>query len=337
MKTVRTLLLFTLALSVTGTVDGQWCTGKNHIVWPNANPVWDFCWISPPDSSGPDGSGLELRHVFYKGKRVFWRANMPVLNVLYDQPSGFCGPTYRDWMTDLAPFKADNIILPGYAEPTSTPVTTCDTPGSDPGTFSGVAVEKLGDRVVLTTQTEAGWYRYIQKITFHQDGRIEPQFGFSAVTYSCVTKPHTHHGYYRFDFDIDGPPNDSIRERKKVLWWWTWSLRSTEATRNRASGRGWRVLDGSGRGYEIVPGATDGAPPDSFAGSDVWLLRYHGNETDDGGATFGAMGDAQHIDPYVNGETIDKQDVVIWYRIDHRHAGGLSCMLHGPTLKPINW
>ncbi|HKR63805.1 MAG TPA: hypothetical protein VJZ00_08740 [Thermoanaerobaculia bacterium] len=335
MKTMRFLFL-ALSLFAAASLHAQFCTGKNHITWPNANPVWDLCWVSPPDSSGPDGSGLEIRHAFYKGHRVFWRANVPVLNVLYDQPSGPCGPTYRDWMTALAPFQANNIISPGYAEPTSTPVTTCDTPGSDPGSFQGVAVERLADRLVLTTQTNAGWYRYVQKWTFFADGRVTPAFGFTAITYMCVTKPHTHHGYWRFDFDIDGAGGDVIRERKKVWFFWTWSTQATETKTNRASGKRWRVQDGAGRGYEITPG-TDGTPPDAWAGSDVWLLRYHGNETDDGGATGGANGDAQHIDPYVNGESINGQDVVMWYRIEHRHASGLTCMLLGPTLQPINW
>lgn len=216
-------------------------------------------------------------------------------------------------------------------------MTTCDTPGSDPGSFEGVAVERLADRLILTTQTNAGWYRYVQKLIFHADGRIQPQFGFTAIWAFCVGKPHTHHGYYRFDFDIDGAANDRIRQRKKWLFFWFWSTIATETTRNRASGRRWRVLDGSGRGYELAPGSHDGGPPDSFAGSDAWMLRYHGNETDDGGSTGGSSGDAQHIDTFVNGESISQQDLVLWYRVSHRHAGGLTCMLDGPTLRPINW
>ena len=81
-----------------------------------------------------------------------------------------------------------------------------------PEVFSGVAVEKLPDRLVLTTQMQAGWYRYIQKWTFYLDGTIEPRFGFSAVTSPCTSKPHNHHAYWRFDFDINGFPSDLIQE-----------------------------------------------------------------------------------------------------------------------------
>ncbi|HEX8920474.1 MAG TPA: hypothetical protein VF766_03285, partial [Pyrinomonadaceae bacterium] len=45
------------------------CSAPYKINWPSANPVWSLCWTPPPSSSGVDGSGLELTHVFYKGRR----------------------------------------------------------------------------------------------------------------------------------------------------------------------------------------------------------------------------------------------------------------------------
>lgn len=331
--------LLALALLAAAMAEAQTCTGRNHILWPAEKPVWDFCWVAPPDSTGPDGSGLEIRYAFYKDKQVLWRMNVPVLNVLYDPGAFGCGPSYRDWMSRLAGFEADNVIADGYAEPTRPPRTTCDTPGSDPGGFTGVAVEDHADRIILTTSMQAAWYRYTQKITFHIDGRIEPVIGFTAVDYFCVDKPHTHHAYWRFDFDIDGAFSDRIRERKIVLFVFpSWSTVVNENVRNRASGRLWRVMDASGRGYELVPGAHDGNPPDEFAGHDVWLLRYHHGDTDDGGAAgLLPMRNAQKIDRFVNGESLEAKDVVLWYRVSHRHEGGLECTLVGPTLRPINW
>src|SRR5262249_15353134 len=135
----------------------------HKVVWPAKNPVWTFYWVAPPDSSSPHGagSGLELRHVFYKGKRVFWQAGVPVINVLYDKAT-----TYGDWLTEYAGFQVNNILGPHYAEPTTPPVTTCANPGAaDPGTFKGIALEKHADRLIFTTELEAGWYRYIQKWT----------------------------------------------------------------------------------------------------------------------------------------------------------------------------
>ncbi len=312
------------------------CTAPNRIDWPAQAPVWSLCWVAPNVSSGVDGSGLELRHVFYKGKRVFWRAHLPLLNVKYD-PGG-CGGSYlsyRDWANGLVRFEATNVIAPGYSEPTSAPRTVCDTPGADVGSFTGVAAEKLVDRLILTTQLSAGWYRYIMKWTFFLDGTVLPQFGFSAVTHPCTSKPHTHHAYWRFDFDVNGAADDAVQQASTPCW----STLPKELSLKRSAGPGacwiWRVLDKpTGLGYEIQPGPSDGIA-DTWAGADSWALRYHGAEIDDGGATTGALGDAQHLGQYENGEPIDGTDVVVWYHVSVRHDAGLMCETAGPTLKPI--
>src|SRR6266851_1411373 len=242
------------------------CTAPNRIDWPAQAPVWSLCWVAPNVSSGVDGSGLELRHVFYKGKRVFWRAHLPLLNVKYD-PGG-CGGSYlsyRDWANGLVRFEATNVIAPGYSEPASAPRTVCDTPGADVGSSTGDAVQQ-------------------------------------ASTPCGSTLPK-------------------------------------ELSLNRSAGPGacwiWRVLDKpTGLGYEIQPGPSDGIA-DTWAGADSWALRYHGAEIDDGGATTGALGDAQHLGQYENGEPIDGTDVVVWYHVSVRHDAGLMCETAGPTLKPI--
>src|SRR5262249_48346456 len=101
------------------------CTGVEHLMsWPTANPVWEFCWVQPSDSSGPNGSGLEIRNVYYNGHLVMKRGHIPILNVLYD-PRG-CG-CFRDWLFSEVRFQVDNVISPGYAEPLTPPLTVCDT------------------------------------------------------------------------------------------------------------------------------------------------------------------------------------------------------------------
>lgn len=48
------------------------------------------------------------------------------------------------------------------------------------------------------------------------------------------------------------------------------------------------------------------------------------------------MGDAIHLAPYLTGESLDRQDVVLWYRVGHRHEGVPSCgAMEGPTLRAI--
>ena len=197
----------------------------HHISWPAKNPVWTFDWLAPNASSGVGHgrSGLELRQVKYKGKLVLYQAHLPVLNVMYDKPFyPSCGPSYRDWQDQLSPFEANNVLAPGYAEPNVPPKTVYDHPGvQGPGTFSGVAVQKLPDRLIMTTQMGAGWYRYIMQWTFYLNGTIEPRYSFTAVKNPCTSKPHHHHAYWRFDFDIDGLSNDVAEEYNPTTKVWT--------------------------------------------------------------------------------------------------------------------
>jgi len=68
--------------------------------------LWTFTAVRPAASSGTNGSGIELRYVNYRGKRVLYRAHVPILNVEYfqDDINAGCGPTYRDWQNSEACF-----------------------------------------------------------------------------------------------------------------------------------------------------------------------------------------------------------------------------------------
>jgi hypothetical protein len=156
-------VLLVAALAAGRDAAAQGCDANHTISWPTSNPVWQLCWVAAPNSSGIDGSGLEIHSVYYNGKLVLGRGHVPIVNVKYD-PGG-CGDdynlSYRDWNKEEAVFQANNVIRPGYAEPTVPPRTVCDNPGADIGSFKGVAVQKLADRLILTTQVKAEWYRYI--------------------------------------------------------------------------------------------------------------------------------------------------------------------------------
>ncbi|HEV3087516.1 MAG TPA: hypothetical protein VGX96_09865 [Candidatus Elarobacter sp.] len=319
-----------------------YCSPPYLINWPTAAPVWSLCWAPPNASDGINGSGLEIYQAFYRGHRVFWEASLPVLNVKYD-PGGCGGSTnsYRDWQNQLSAFEANNVISPGYAEPTVPPKTVLDHPGVDAGTFSGVAVERRTDRLILTTQMAAGWYRYIQKWTFVKNGVILPQFGFTGIQNWCLTKPHEHHAYWRFDFDIDAFPNNVVDVAKlphNINPAGVWSPIVTETKTARStpiSTRYWRARNkGSGRGYTIRDGAADGIA-NAWAVADRWDLLYHPNELDDGGATAGPTGNAIHIDKYLNGENVNGQDIVVWYRAGYRHTSPLVPQVVGPVLYPF--
>lgn len=351
-KKLLALLLFAaaglLAAAPAGAQPVCNLAGEHLMSWPTNGPVWEFCWLRPSSSSGTRGSGLEIRNVYYNGHLVMKRGHVPMLNVDYD-PGG-CG-CYRDWQDQEVVFHANNPIpgIPGYAEPTLPPQTVCDTGGSagdcgppDTDCFTGVAAEKLADRLILTTQVEAGWYRYTMKWRFYLDGRIEPLFGFSAVDASCVYHSHRHHAYWRLDFDLDGPANDLVAEgpnpgagggrpgpRFPIV-----SLPTEVMRRNNRPGMTWSVIDSvTRRGYRIVPGGEVALPVDSFSVGDLWALRYKSNEIDDGGN----IGDCPvDFSTFMNGETTSS-DAVVWYRTGWYHPPNQldDCDLGGPTLYPI--
>ena len=134
-------------------IAGQvWVTVKQ-----GSNTLWKFLAVRPAASSGTNGSGIELRYVDYKGKRVLYRAHVPILNVKYSK--GPCGP-YRDWQNEEGMIQADgsDVGSSGFRL-CSAPATTILDTGSDSGNFLGVAIYVKGQEVILVSEMQAGWYR----------------------------------------------------------------------------------------------------------------------------------------------------------------------------------
>jgi hypothetical protein len=169
-----TLLVLMGAAVSAGTASAQLtCAAPQRLVkWPTTGtPVWQMCMLTPVNSSGTNGSAIEIRNASYNGHLVFKRAHAPILNVKY-VPGSNCD-CFRDWSDEEAKFEVrdagGNIInISGsgqYAEVSQPPRTVCDAgvttqdiPIGQTG-FRGVAAEMLSDRMILTTQLTAGWYR----------------------------------------------------------------------------------------------------------------------------------------------------------------------------------
>ena len=322
------------------------CVAPDRLIqWPAASPVWEMCMRTPVNSSGRDGSGIEISDVRYNGHQVFKRAHAPILNVLY--LAGGCG-CFRDWSDAEVKFRvrdaAGNVVnLAGtgnYYETNFPADTVCETGGSGgdipPTTgFRGVAAEVSGDPLVLTTQMTAGWYRYVMRWKFYLDGRIQPWYGYSAVPASCISNAHTHHNYWRLDFDIDGPATDTIQKgtpggmpgRPDMQ-----EMVGSEVSSLIRPGFNWSVSDlVTKRGYRVVPGTI--VPADSFAVSDSWVLQYKPNEIDDNGAG----GCALNFGALLNNEPTNNQDVVLWVRGGQFHQANEldDCGTSVYTLEPF--
>jgi hypothetical protein len=322
----------------------QATTGKGVAgqVWVNVfqggTRIWRFLAVRPAASSGTWGSGVELRYVDYRGRRVLYQAHVPILNVLYD---GQCGP-YRDWQYQEGMIDASGTqVAPGFLL-CPTPARTILDTGSDVGTFLGVAIYVQGQEVVLVSEMQAGWYRYVSEWRLHANGTIRPRFGFDATASSCVCIQHHHHVYWRLDFDVQTAGGNVITEFNDppIVAGGNWHTKSYEIMRLRdpSRKRRWRVAHAaSGRAYDVVPGANDGtAAGDAYAKGDLWFLRYKPTELDDAPI----VGTEIQIDKYrTPPEPIVNQDVVVWYAGHFTHAplGPHVSHVVGPELRPVGW
>ena len=327
-----------------GTAGQVWVT-----VTQGGTTLWKFLMVRPAASSGTNGSGVELRFVDYRGKRVLYRAHVPILNVKYDNNA--CGP-YRDWQYEEGMIQATGAdVAPGFRLCPAPATTILDT-GSDAGNFLGVGIFVQGLEVILVSEMQAGWYRYVSQWRLHANGTIRPRFGFSAVQSSCVCNTHHHHVYWRLDFDIRTPGNNIIREFNNPclpgICPSNWHDKQFEIARPRdpARQRKWRVQNSStGEAYDIIPGHEDGEaasfPDAPFGRGDLWFLRYRSTEIDDGVVATGPPFEAG-ISNLLNGESITNQDVVVWYGAHFTHdvthePPGTFGHIVGPDLVPVHW
>ncbi|MEM7483410.1 MAG: hypothetical protein AAF481_19790 [Acidobacteriota bacterium] len=321
-----------------------------YLAWPPEEPIWRLCAIRPRDSSGPAGSGLELRNVYFRNRRVLHRAQIPITAVDHPLPSsqqepadgeppdlctGRCFPT---WTRQEAPFAADRRVSPGYFESQSPVQTSCDrvpspaasnrAPGRCPwgealSCVEGFAAESEEDRWILTSEVAAAWYRYSLRWIFHRDGRIEARAGVQSDARSCARTPHTHHLLWRFDFDLSPLHRDRVTTPRGTV------LGSEGVRRREIDGdAGWLVQDErSGRGYRLIPGAAD--EPQSTGDLAVTLYEAVSER-----AASACPVDLRELG---HGRLLAGGDLVLWYR----SAASISpqapfrCTVLGPTLAPV--
>jgi subtilisin-like proprotein convertase family protein len=319
-----------------------------QIVWPAADPVWKLNVRHPSctQSVQSQGTGLEITDVFYRDRLVLKRGEVPVLNVLYD--GNTCGP-YRDWLYSEDCFQATGTDVPssgsGVRVASSAPATFCES-SVDAGNFKGIAIYDQGDALWLSSETNAGWYRYIMEWRFRLDGTIEPIFGFGATSNSCTCNPHHHHAYWRLEWAVDGAVGDittgiNTLEHRRAGTTDVYDPVGSEATFQRDPASYdkdyFRVKNPqTGNGYVIQPGELDGsAMGDAYGKWDLAALALNTNQIDDQNADTSV-----NVTPWLNGEALGTtKRLVTWYRAGYYHddpgGAGEACELAGPKLVPL--
>jgi hypothetical protein len=343
-------------------------TPENLVQWPESAPVWRFCWLPPSQSSGPSGSGLEIRNAYFNGRLVLKRAHSPLLFAEY--ASSTC---YRDWKDSNSSFLGEPALRNllgvrspgGFGQGTSCDRSAAPTtsygacpfqvPGRNNGDcFSGVAIEDRGDYVELTTQYVAGWYLYSSRFRLYADGSIDPEFGFGNQDGTGNNTTHWHHNYWRLDFDIEGAGTDVLLESGVVQSSEFATLRCNADTIPACTTeRTWEVRDTvTGRGYRILPSALDYVTPTNQSGRGFHVRDVIGtafvageygdrpnNNLGDCAANHSALANGADID----GTAGEGSDVVLYYRAgvrDRTNEGpglqdSMVCKRVGPVLVPI--
>lgn len=313
----------------------------------DGTPLWTFLAIRPSASSGENGAAIELVDVKYKGKSVLKRANVPILNILYD--GNTCGP-YRDWQYSESQFNADpsnGTNVAAGVRSCTVPATTVMESNVDSGNHQGIAYYTEGDAVVLVSEMSAGWYRYVSEWRFHADGTIQPRFGMGAVQNGCTCNGHVHHVYWRFDFDIDAPsPNRVLETFGHDFNAFAIPFEAKRYRNVKLAHQTW-IVDNpkTGDSYKIVSGSNDGSGNgDAYARGDLWFLAYNASEMDDAAVHTNTQA---NIDAFVTNQKLNNSDVVIWYagHINHnrgmfniRHPHSISgALVTGPDLIPNRW
>ncbi len=231
--------------------------------------------------------GLSLLDVSYGNLAVLHKLSMPVMRVFYD--FGACGP-FADRLGGeyLAPVSwADNALVVQREF-----------------TLNGHTWLELGIRAII------GNYDIYQSYYLSADGMLDSHI-FSKGLQCNVD--HTHYPYWRFDFDLDGA-NNQIR-RETAVGWQVYT-NEFDVAANAALNHNWQIVNpSSGATVTLQPGFTNFMLPDAteagglnYAFNTLFGRAYHASE--DIGWFYGALSEV----PYNNGESIDNQDLVLWYK-----------------------
>ncbi|MFC9439436.1 hypothetical protein [Nocardia sp. NPDC057030] len=274
------------------------------VSWPPEAPVWTFIW----EMIDGDTEAIRFREVFYRGKKVLYKASVPMIRVQYDQGGG----PYKDQMG------TSNL---------QRPVEVYE--GSPGDGFRFLVVDSY-HRIVN--------YRLLNRWIFRDDGIILPQMYSAGLQHPYN---HRHHVYWRFDFDIDGSQNNLALQHLPTSQDWGygpgWNPKTNEVSTVHTGDNRWAVMNkDSNRGFLIDKGPFDGTS-DWFSNLDVAIVAYHGAED-----LRGALGTSydDQIWQHANGENTDGQDNVMWYvaHLAHEaHDGGDEWHVCGPILRQFRY
>ena len=124
----------------------------------------------------------------------------------------------------------------------------------------------------MNVYARIGAYHLLQEWYLSETGTIRARVGSKGV---AINMEHTHHPYWRLDFDVDGPDNNRVYAVSNG----NWSYYPNEANDKKDTGadKHWVIRnEDTGRQVWIFPSADAGA--DGFSTLDVAVRRFHRSE-----------------------------------------------------------
>ena len=308
---------------------------------------WDMCW------EHRNREGITFHDVYYTPKNgqrrmVLNHAAVAQIHVPYDDN----GTRFHDLsdlgigdvnMLDLEPDECPS----GKLLPFNNKNVLCKQIQKRDFSFKSGTESAKGYSLNLFSVSPVGSYFYIPKWRFFDDGTIEPWMGATGALQRFGTDKsqgwlladtrvgiaHLHNFFWKLDFDLNKTHlNDVVEEVNFTLVNGKREQRiiplSFEAARkiNPDTMRHWRIRDdsvqntnGHNISYDIILNETGhqdiGPSSEPFTHNDFFVTKQNSQEKFASHNTSGA----KNLAEYVNGESIENNDIVVWAGITFYH------------------
>lgn len=332
---------------------------------------WEMCWETR------DEEGVVLSNGYFTDadggrRKVFKSLSVSQINVVFDDAStpldlvtgpGLGGGNFRTMLEQDCPggtrhggVLCERVESRGYA-------------------YKSYSLQKQGSSVVLSSASTPGASTYLVRWSFGDDGSVAPAIGLSGDLPRVVTSDNangwpidgtgavgvgfTNNYFWRMDFDLGTDAADdaieeleivpSLNRRRKTK---TLTTLATETARavNVDLKRSWRILDtqitnadGRAISYHLEPMHTAhrSRAGGGVLATDVQFTRFDACERFATNNAATNCGD--DVLDYVDGESTNAADVVMWYSVSYHHlprvedASGVPVHWDGFVVVPRDW
>lgn len=350
-----------------GSAIAQTCSGGVIQETLPTNGKWELCWEHRAEE------GIVLRDIFYTTptnikRKVLKEVGIAQIHSPFDDNS-----VRNHYVTDLGIGGTQLVPLTSNNCPNGTLIqhegvnVLCSMVEDRGYIYKYEGNQRQGYYLTLFSVSNMNGQHFIVRWRFYDDGSIEPSIGSTGVVTrrstdtrygwpiqnsSDVGVGYVNNYYWRLDFDIgENGANDVVEEfnvastnsgSNKSL---TVTQLSSETGRSvdAQQKRSWRVrdgsilnLDGHAISYHIEPMQAGnryvGPSNEPWTASDLFVTKYKACErfVSENPTANGCGAD---VSQFINGESINEADLVLWYRISYHH---LPRSEYQPYI-PLHW